>query len=95
MKKEDYHGGTFAGNESRKLLTSVSKLKVLNPSKQCEKFINVFTSLNKVVTTCYGSNLSADFNENINEFQKHYSLSGISVTPKVHAVMYHCVMYHQ
>lgn len=89
VKKEAYHGGTFAGDESRKLLTSVSKLQVLNPPKQCKKFINVFTSLNKVVTSCYGSNLSTDFNENIKEFQGNYSLLGISVTPKVHAVMYH------
>ena len=31
VKKEDYHGGSFAGNESRKLVKIIDPLEALSP----------------------------------------------------------------
>ena len=38
IKREEYHGGQFAGNESRKLLKSIDKLEGLNPPASINNF---------------------------------------------------------
>ena len=50
FKNEDYHGGSFAGNESRKLLQNIDRLEALSPPSSCTKFINAFKSFNQVVS---------------------------------------------
>ena len=89
VKKEAYHGGTFAVNESRKLLKNVNRLEVLSPPSQCENYVVAFKSFNEVVASCYGKELRPDFLDKIRIFTRDYMRLGISVTPKVHAVMYH------
>lgn len=89
VKKEAYHGGTFAGNESRKLLKNVNRLEGLSPPSQCENYVVAFKSFNEVVASCYGKELRPDFLDKIRIFTRDYMRLGISVTPKVHAVMYH------
>ena len=89
IKKEEYHGGTFAGNESRKLLKNVNRLEALSPPGNIEKFITAFKSFNEVVSSCYGQDLKVDFLKKINTFARDYMALKINVTPKVHAVMHH------
>ena len=89
VKKEDYHGGQFAGNESRKLLKNVDKLKALHPPTSVTKFITAFRSFDVVVEACYGKDLNPDFQRRIVAFAMDYLKLGISVTPKVHAVFFH------
>ena len=89
VKKEDYHGCQFAGNESRKLLKNVDKLEALHPPASATKFITAFRSFNAVVEACYGKNLLPDFQRRIAVFTMDYLKLGISVTPKVHAVFFH------
>ena len=89
MKKEAYHGGTFAGNESRALLYNVAKVEALSPPSQCKKFIKAFRSFNDVVASCYGKELNPNFHQHISKFTRDYMMLGINVTPKVHAVMHH------
>ena len=48
VKKEDYHGGSFASNESRKLLKSNDRLEALSPPSSSTKFITAFKSFNQV-----------------------------------------------
>ena len=36
VKKEDYHGGSFAGNESRKLVKIIDPLEALSPPSSCK-----------------------------------------------------------
>ena len=89
VKKEEYHGGTFAGNESRKLLKNVDRLEALEPPTQCRKIICALKSFNEVVASCFGRELKPNYLEKISDFKHHYMKIGISVTPKVHAVFYH------
>ena len=95
VKKEAYHGGQFAGNESRKLLNNVDKLEALSPPIQCERFIIAFKSFNEVVSSCYGEDLKADYLRKIKIFSNDYMKLNISVTPKIHAVMYHIAEFCQ
>ena len=91
IKKEEYHGGTFNGNDCRKLLKHVSILKEIapTPSLKVTKFIDAFEAFNNVVTACYGKTLAPDYKHKINAFRGAYKRLQISVTPKVHAVFFH------
>lgn len=86
---EAMHGGCFTGNDARKLLNNVKKLDELNPPDSCIPYFNAFESFSKVVHSCFGSDLLPDFSTKIDEFYTSYLNLGISVTPKVHAVMHH------
>ena len=78
VKKEDYHGGSFAGNESRKLLKSIDRrLEALSSPSSCTKSINAFKSLNKAVSSCYGSELHPEFQDKVATFAKDYMKLGI------------------
>ena len=95
VKKETYHGGQFAGNEIRKLLINVDKLEALSPAIQCERFTSAFKSFNEVVSSRYGEDLKADYLRKIKISSNDYLKLNISVTPKIHAVMYHIAEFCQ
>ena len=99
VKKEEYHGGSFSGNDSRRLLVNVKRLEALKPPSFVEKYIVAFKSFNSVVESCFGKKLHPDFEKMIALFAKDYLKLGISVTPKVHAVFFHvsefCLMTGQ
>ena len=56
VKKTEYHGGSFAGNESRKLLKSTDTLGKLCAKKH-KKYVDAFCSFNEVVKSCYSKTL--------------------------------------
>ena len=70
FKIEDYHGGTFAGNESRKLLKIINRLETLSPPSSYMKIINAFKSFNQLASSCCGSELHPDFEDKIPTFAK-------------------------
>ena len=88
VKKNEYHGGSFAGNDSRKLLNCASILKEMCP-KEFERYVDTFNLFNGVVTACYSKDLDKYYLNKIDYFKKKYLSLKIYVTPKVHAVMYH------
>ena len=88
VKRGDYHGGAFEGNDCRTLLKKVSKLREICP-RTFNKFADAFESFDKVVKSCFGSELSPGYVDNIREFTDKFKKLDISVTPKVHAVMHH------
>ena len=89
VKKLEYHGGKFEGNNSRVLLKKVDQPENLCPSKNMVKiFANVFKGLNDVVPACYGYELTADYVTKIKKFSRAYLNLGINATPKVHDVMH-------
>ena len=52
-------------------------------------FVNVFKAFDQIVQSCYGKTLAEDYKGKISEFKECYTKLGISVTPKVHAVLHH------
>lgn len=53
------------------------------------KYINVFETFNNVVTSCFGQNLDPHYQSIIGEFFNQIQALNISITPKIHAVVYH------
>ena len=88
VKKTEYQGGKFEGNDCRKLLKNVQILNELCPQDfyQFPKTLNHFDD---VVHSCYGNDLLPDYEMNIAKFKSEFLKLNISVTPKVHAVFYH------
>lgn len=88
VKREDYHGGSFNGNDSRKLLKNIAMLEQIAP-ENVSGFVETFKAFNKVVDSCYGKELLPDYKVQIFEFKQCYKKLKIGVTPKVHAVFHH------
>ena len=88
VKRSDYHGGAFEGNDCRKLLKKVDWLR---KNTQNDIFSDAFQSFNDVVASCYGSQLAENYEDKIERFQQCYMNLNIPVTPKVHAVFYHVI----
>ena len=88
VKRSEYHGGSFEGNDCRKLFKKIDALKRLCPPK-LSHFVDAFTSFNEVVKSCYGSELDPSYKQKIHNFQKDFLTLKVSVTPKVHAVFFH------
>ena len=88
IKKTEYHGGQFEGNDCRKILKRINSLEEICPAEFLP-FITAFRSFNAVVESCYGYRLADDYRDKIKQFRIDYLKLGISVTPKIHAVFYH------
>ena len=88
MKREEYHGGSFNGNDSRKFLKNISLLEEMAPTK-CKGFVDTFKSFNEVVESCYSKDLTLDYKKKIWQFKECYKKLNISITPKVHAIFHH------
>ena len=54
MKKTDYHGGSFEGNESKRLLKNVDCLQHLSTNEEVMRYVDAFKDFNEVVSACYG-----------------------------------------
>ena len=55
----------------------------------CLLAVAAFESLNKVVDACFGKDLLDNYEDLFDKFQNDFLCLGISVTPKVHALIYH------
>ena len=86
VKKSEYHGGSFEGNDCRKLLKNTNLLRELCP-KEHEQYVNTFSFFNDLVSSCYGLELHPTYKANIAKFKKEFLKLKISVTPKIHAVL--------
>lgn len=89
-----YGSGTgFKGNSCKSLLRKIDYLRAIaNRSEQssaCLLFVDALQNFNNVVDDCFGNQLKKDFETPIEKFKNSYLLLNISVTPKVHAVLYH------
>ena len=92
IKREEYHGGSFCGNDSRRLLKNVSILEDITANSnnpEMKYFIDAFKSFDQVVASCFGKKLFPDYMEKIDDFKVKYNKLKISVTPKIHAVFHH------
>ena len=88
VKRSEYHGGCFEGNDCRKLLKNVHNLRMLSPDT-CEVFVSAFGAFNDVVAACYSKDLCPDYKNKIEIFKESYLKLNIPVTPRVHAVYFH------
>ena len=85
------HGGEFNGNSWKILLNSVDKLEKIVPKENNEvpQVVKVLKDFKTIKDMCFGKEVKSDYRVAIKEFEASYKLLGISVTPKVHAVLDH------
>ena len=93
VKKTDYHGGSFAGNESRMILKNVDRQTLIPSDMVTMKFVDAFRYFNQVVSACYGDSLSVDYMKIIRKSSISHMKLKINATPKIHAVVYHAVEF--
>ena len=88
-----YHGAQYEENECRKLLKNVDRLQQLaeaNSAFQVFGFVDTLRKFDSVVRACFGSELSFDYFEKINQFKTAFlALPNSRVTPKLHVVFHH------
>lgn len=83
-----YGSSGFNGNSCKILLEKVDVLR-----QKCSlswlKFVKVFEDFKSVVTACFGNDLHSNYKEKIATFRRSYIDLNVSITPKVHAVLFH------
>ena len=73
VKKTEYHGGSYAGNDNRKLVRNVQSLEDMCPDS-CNNYVDAFKCFDAVVSTCYGDKLI----EELTEESLHHDFKQIS-----------------
>ena len=90
--REEYRGGVMEGNKCRALLKQAVDLGKQLPDKYRVFAVALFR-FSKVVTACFSKDLvqvdGKGYEELIYDFHQVYLACGISMTPKVHAVIMH------
>ena len=88
IEKEAMHGGTFAGNGCRKLLSHIDKLERIVPDEH-KDFVAAFRSFNDVVVGCFGQCLRDDYKDRISTFRENFEVLRLRPTPKIHSIFFH------
>jgi len=91
LVRPKFHGGEFNGNSCKILLNSVDKLEKIAPKEnnEVQQVVKVLKDFKTIKDMCFGKEVKSDYRVAIKEFEASYKLLGISVTPKVHAVLDH------
>lgn len=92
IKVDIYRGKLgFQGNQCRKLLANIPKLKKLCDKYDitCKIYADAFENFLKVVNSCFKSVLEPHFEKCILDFQTSFLNLNISVTSKIHAIFHH------
>ena len=87
-RKKGTKACSFEGNACKKLLDSVDKLRSKKNIHHI-KYVQLLQDLKNVIYGCFGNELKPSFEKSIENFKNNYLLSGISVTPKIHAIFFH------
>ena len=91
-----YFGSTYEGNQCRKILKNVSRLKI--PPHLAE-FKDVLIALRKLNSLCNSEYLPANFQKVIDKFSETWyalvDFCGISTPPKVHIILDHLCDYFE
>ncbi len=90
--RKGYHGKSFEGRQSSKILAYCDYLEVLTPP-ECLPLINCLRSFGKTMVATFGEELLPNYDEVIKQFgsafSKVMSKFGIRMTPKHHILLHH------
>ena len=88
IRLKPYRGGSLEGNQCTKLLKpkKLEDLKSKVPD-ELKKFVYALQKFDLVRQSCFGQELTFNYKSTIEEFKKAYLSLGISITPKVHAII--------
>ena len=88
VSRVPYHGGALNGNSCKRLLENVDKLQNTAPLIILP-YVRALRDFRKVVKSCFSINLHESFETDILAFKESFMDLEISITPKVHAVLFH------
>ena len=88
IQRIEYRNGQMNGNDCKKLLQKLSKLKSQLP-RRLWKFVTALEKFNKVRLSCFSQELLPSFKQDIMEFKKAYEKLNIPMTNKVHVLVAH------
>ena len=89
IRRSTYHGGAFEGNAMKKITRNATKLGFpLNNS-----FYIALKRFADVVNCCFGQDVIGDVETIVYQFEEAYILTGLSCSPKVHALCRHLVPF--
>ena len=93
MTRQRLHGGQYNGPQCAKLLKNLDILREIlgiEMNKDCIKCIVLaFEAADEVKTACFGQVVMPNYQDKIKSFRIAYMKLGITVTPKVHALLVH------
>ena len=100
VTKKPYHGGTFEGNQVKKMLLAVPFLRQL-AENSCSfitmEFVEAFHQFNLVRTSCFGTLDENDYVSNIQHFKRSIESleesTGLKIIPKFHVIFLHLQKY--
>ena len=93
INRPPMHLGEFNGNQCRHLLNNLYLLEELLESAKIGfeggKLIAAFKTFNAVRQACFGNVLNSSYRDSLFSIERVYKVLGISITPKVHAIIKH------
>lgn len=95
VRRSEYHGQSFEGDQAKKLLRNLAKLK-LCPNDACRPFYEALVAFIAVDKSCFGIMREDDYKVHISAFNTAYKKcvdAGGSATTKVHLVVKHVVEF--
>ena len=87
-----WHGGEYNGNDIRDLLACVDFLQSLAEQHcnfQAIPFVELFRAFKRVIESCFGGELKEGYLDRISELRCAIQQVGISVTSKMHIILFH------
>ena len=94
IQKSKYHGRNFEGNQCRKILNNIKKLKI--PDHLIE-YRSVLSNLKNLHTLCNSDYLPHNYSEVLDKFSSSWFILtnkfNISTTPKIHIILHHLEDY--
>ncbi len=98
MARKKHHGGEFDGKQCSLLLKNVNILfEVLDiediNNEDIANAIDALKATSVVKEACFGKELDPNYKQIITDFGIAYMKLGISVTPKVHAILVHVCQF--
>jgi hypothetical protein len=96
VKKDNYHGSVFEGNECKKLMDNLHVLeKILLDCDQSDigkPFVKVFSTFSQINHLINSPKINIDvLKQQISQFAKVWKESGMSLTTKVHIIIDHLI----
>ena len=88
VSRVPYHGGALNGNSCKRLLDNVDKLQSVAPLAVLP-YVRALRDFRKVVKSCFSAVLHGTFEDDIQAFRESFMDLDLSVTPKVHALIFH------
>ena len=94
IQKSKYHGRSFEGNQCRKILNNIKKLKIPDYLKE---YRIVLSNLRNLHIVCNSDYLPHNYTEVLDKFSSSWcnlrNKFNISTTPKIHIILHHLEDY--